>query len=74
MTNQEVIKHLSHKVAFAKDWGIMWMDGLNTEALEIALKAVEKVSRFEEWLKGCEDNEEFFASYIRKKWEEESNE
>lgn len=74
MTNHDVIKHLSYKVAFAKDWGIRWMDGLNTEALEIAMKAVARAEQFEKWLNECGDNEEFSASYIRKKWGEEDDE
>jgi hypothetical protein len=74
MTKHDVIKHFSYKVAFAKDWGIRWMDGLNTEALGVAMKALARAEQFEKWLNGCKDNEEFSVSYIRKKWEEEEEE
>ena len=47
-----------------------WADCVYVDALETAVRAIAKVNRFEQWLNERGDNEEFSASYIRKKWEE----
>lgn len=70
MTKHDAVKHLSHKISYAQECAEPWADCVYVDALKKALEAIAKVNHFEQWLNEREDNEEFSASYIRKKWEE----
>lgn len=70
MTKHDAVKHLSHKISYAQEREEPWADCVYVDALETAVRAIAKVNRFEQWLNERGDNEEFSASYIRKKWEE----
>lgn len=40
MTKHDAIKHLSYKISFCKGADRMWVDGVNVDALEIAVRAM----------------------------------
>lgn len=42
MTNHDAIKHLSHKISYAKECGDRYIDCVNVNALEIAVRAMAK--------------------------------
>lgn len=74
MTIHDAAEHLSHKISYAQEREEPWADCVYVDALKIAVEAIAKVDRFEALLNGDEDDEELFASYIRKMQREENDE
>ena len=49
MTTHDAIKHLSHKIAFAKECDTAYAGGIHIEALEIAVRAMADVRKTGCW-------------------------
>lgn len=49
MTTKDAIKHLSHKIAFAKQCDEKWAGGIHIDALEIAVRAMAEERKKGEW-------------------------
>ena len=50
MTTHDAIKHLSHKIAFAKECDTTYAGGIHIEALEIAVRAMAEGRIKGEWI------------------------
>ena len=74
MTKHDAIKHLSYKIAFCKGADRMWVDGVNVDALEIAVRAMAENQRMHTMLDGWNDEDELFVGYIRKQLKGDENE
>lgn len=66
MTKRDAIKHISYKIAYAKIDDSKWVDNVNVDALEIAVRAMEENRRMHTMLDVWDDNDELFVGSIRK--------
>ena len=50
MTTKDAIKHLSYKISYCKGVDRMWVDGVNVDALEIAVRAMAEERKKGKWI------------------------
>ena len=50
MTTKDAIKHLSYKIAFAKQCDEKWAGGIHIDALEIAVRAMAEERKKGKWI------------------------
>ena len=51
MTKHDAIKHLSYKISYCKGADRMWVDGVNVDALEIAVREIRREGEWKEVLR-----------------------
>lgn len=74
MTKHDAIKHLSHEISFAEECDSSYADGVNIDALKIAVRAMAENQRMHTMLDGWNDEDELFVGYIRKQLKGDENE